>query len=239
VLTSDFTEGSSSPIDDVMSTKQLGLPPATVFFLKPNHLNAVVDSIISNAKKSFMFPLAWRHKFAAIFEGYFTKESLWDRLVFDNARSTVLGEAAPSLRAVVVSDGTVPASLLTKARIAFSVPLVIAHTHPLVSAPIFASHPHDVQTFAVTSDQQPAQVGPPTVNIEVKLVDVDDVAVERGVNPEGELHVRGPIVGRLLAAADSREVDQEPNDDEPWVSTGDRASVQTNGAFQAWTTAKA
>ena len=238
VFTSGFTVDSSSPIDDVMSTEQLGLPPATIFFLKPTHLNAVVDAVISNAKRSFIFPLAWRHKFAAIFEGYFTKESLWDRLVFDSARSAIFKNAAPSVRAVVVSDGTVPASLLTKARIALSVPLVIAHTHPLVSAPIFASHPYDVQTFAVTSDQEPAPVGPPTVNIEVKLVGVDDGAIEKGSNPEGVLHVRGPIVGSVLANADGPDGNEEPKAEEPWVSTGNRARVQSNGAFQAWTTIK-
>jgi long-chain acyl-CoA synthetase len=222
-----------------MSTEKLGLPSATVFFLKPSHLNALVDGIISNAKRSFIFPLAWRHKLAGIFEGYFTKESLWDRLVFDSARSDVFGEGAPSIRAVVVSDGTVRASLLTQARIALSVPLVIAHTHPLVSAPIFASHPYDVQTFAITSDQEPAHVGSPTVNIEVKLVGVDDGALERGGGPEGVLHVRGPIVGRVPAATDGPEEDEEPKTDEPWVSTGNRARVQTNGAFRAWPTNKA
>ena len=238
VLTSIFTVDSPSPLHDVMSTQQVGLPPATVFFLKPTQLDAVVNTIISNAKKSFIFPLAWRHKLAGLSEGYFTKESLWDRLVFDNARSTVFGERAASLRAVVVSEGTVPASLLTPARIALSVPLVVAHTHPLVSAPILASHPHDVQTFIVTSDQDPAHVGPPTVNIEVKLVGVDDKAVERGDDPEGVLHVRGPIVGRVLPLAESTVGDEEPKIDEPWVSTGNRARVQTNGAFKAWSPAK-
>lgn len=231
--------GSSSPIDDVMSTHQLGLPPKTVLFLKPPHLNAVVDAIIANAKKSFLFPLAWRHKLAGIFEGYFTKESLWDRLVFDDARGAVFGEDAPSIRAVIVSEGTVPTSLLTPARIALSVPLVIAHTDPLVSAPIMATHPQDVQTFAATSAQDFTHVGPPTVNIEVKLIGVDDGAVERGDDPEGVLHVRGPIVGRVLSIKDGQEANEEPKPEEPWVSTGNRARVQTNGAFKAWTKAKA
>lgn len=227
----------SSPIDDALSTHHLGLPPTTVLFLKPNHLHGVVDAIISNAKKSFLFPLAWRHKLAGIFEGFFTKESLWDRLVFDNARSAVFGDDAASIRGVVVSDGNVPASLLTPARIALSVPLVITHTHPLVAAPILATHPQDVQTFPVTSDQAIAHVGPPTVNIEVKLIDVDDGAVERGDDPEGVLYMRGPIVGRVLSLAGATDA-EESNIEEPWVSTGIRARVQTNGAFKAWTTAK-
>ncbi|KAH9967940.1 acetyl-CoA synthetase-like protein [Russula dissimulans] len=228
------------PIDDVMSTRQLGIPPATVLFLKPGHLSNVVNAIISTAKRSFIFPFAWRHKLAGIFEGYFTKESLWDRLVFDNARSVVLGDGSASIRAVVVSDGTVRASLLTPARIALSVPLVIAYTHPLVTAPILASHPHDVQTFAVTPDRDLAHVGAPTVNVEVKIVGVDDEAVEKGQDPEGVLYVRGPIVGRVVVPTEEPEAEaDEPNTDASWVSTGDRARVQTNGAFEAWTTAKA
>ncbi|KAN0115953.1 acetyl-CoA synthetase-like protein [Russula decolorans] len=229
---------SSSPIDDALSTHHLGLPPTTVLFLKPNHLHGVVDAIIANAKKSFLYSLAWRHKLAGICEGFFTKESLWDRLVFDNARSAVFGDDAPSIRGVVVSDGNVPVSLLTPARIALSVPLVITHSHPLVAAPILATHPQDVQTFPVTSDQAIAHVGPPTVNIEVKLIDVDDGAVERGDDPEGVLYMRGPIVGRVLSLAGAPEADEESNTGEPWVSTGIRARVQTNGAFKAWTTAK-
>ncbi|KAF8479026.1 hypothetical protein DFH94DRAFT_36957 [Russula ochroleuca] len=222
-----------------MSTHQLGLPPTTVLFLKPTHLNAVVDAIIANAKRSLLFPLAWRHKLAGIFEGFFTKESLWDRLVFDNARNAAFGEDAASIRAVVVSEGTVPASLLTPARIALSIPLVLAHTHPLVAAPILASHPQDVQTFAVTSAQDFAHVGPPTVNVEVKLAGVDDGAVERGDDPEGVLLVRGPIVGRVLPLTEADEEPKTEDTEEPWVSIGNRARVQTNGAFKAWTTAKA
>jgi long-chain acyl-CoA synthetase len=196
-------------------------------------MEALVNAIVSNAKKSLLFPLAWRHKVAGILEGYLTKESLWDRLVFDDARSSVLGEAAPSTRAVIVSDGTVPARLLTPARVAFSVPLVIAHTHPLVTAPILASHPHDMQTFAITSDKELAHFGPPTVNVEVKLVGVDDGAVERGGDPAGVLHMRGPIVGRVLTLSDGPEEEEATKDDEPWVSTGGRVRVQTNGVFNA------
>ncbi|KAH9039000.1 acetyl-CoA synthetase-like protein [Lactarius pseudohatsudake] len=232
-------ENSEDPIADLKSTQLLGLPPATVYFLKPIHVEAVVNAIVSRAKKSLLFPFAWRHKVSGIIEGYITKESLWDRLVFDDARGSVLGEAAPSTRAVIVSGGSVPAKLLTPARVAFSVPLVIAHTHPLVSGPVLASHPHDLQTFAITSDQEPAHAGPPTVNIEVKLVGVDDGAVEKGGDPAGVLHVRGPIVGRVLTLSDNPDEDEAPKNDEPWVSTGDQARVQTNGVFKAWSRTKA
>jgi hypothetical protein len=53
VLIPRFAVGSSSPVDDVMSSHQLGLPLRTVLIFKPPHLNAVIDAIITNAKKSF------------------------------------------------------------------------------------------------------------------------------------------------------------------------------------------
>jgi long-chain acyl-CoA synthetase len=130
------------------STQQSGLPSATIFFFEPTHLEAVVGAIVSIADKSFIFPLSWRCKLSAMLEGHITKESLWDRFVFSNARNTVLGEGAPSLRAVVVNGGGVPMNKLRLARIALSVPLVIAHTHPGFSAPVVASH--DMQPFVVT-----------------------------------------------------------------------------------------
>jgi long-chain acyl-CoA synthetase len=43
---------------------------------------------------------------AGVAEGFITKESLWDRLVFDNARIKVLGEGAGTLRGVIVAGGS-------------------------------------------------------------------------------------------------------------------------------------
>jgi long-chain acyl-CoA synthetase len=46
-----------------------------------------------------------RHKKAGMAEGFVSKESLWDRLVFDSARAKVIGEGAGTLRSVIVSGG--------------------------------------------------------------------------------------------------------------------------------------
>lgn len=42
---------------------------------------------------------------AGVADGFITKESLWDRLVFDRLRMAVLGEAAGTLRGVIVAGG--------------------------------------------------------------------------------------------------------------------------------------
>jgi long-chain acyl-CoA synthetase len=159
----------------------------TVFFLKSTHPEGVVNAIE---------PLAWRHKLASMLEGYVTKGSLWDRLVFENARTAVFEDGAPSLKVVVVSGGGASTNHLTLAHIGLSLPRVIVHTHPLVSAPILAPRPYDVQMFAVTLGQEIAHVGPPTVNIKANPLGVDDGSVQEGDYPGGILHVCRPIVLR-------------------------------------------
>ncbi|KAA1471333.1 acetyl-CoA synthetase-like protein [Dentipellis sp. KUC8613] len=227
-------------LPDLFSTKSLPLPSPTILFAKPEHLNALTASIISEAEKSLAFSFAWRHKMAGVLDGYITNQSLWDRLVFDGARTKVLGASAGTIRGIVVSGGTLDDHALTPTRIALSIPFVHAHTHPLVTAPVFASHPLDLQTFDApkgakrTPDAALAHVGPPTINIEVKLVGVDDDALEKGADPVGHVHVRGPIVGRLLAVSEDAEDSVDAAGEEPWAPIGHNARVQTNGSFKVW-----
>lgn len=91
---------------DALSSKVYPIPAPTVVFLKPGHLHTLVDAVLKEARKSFLlYSFAWRHKMAGIAEGFITKESLWDRLVFNAARSRVAGDRSGSLRAIIVSEG--------------------------------------------------------------------------------------------------------------------------------------
>lgn len=137
------------------------------------------------------------------------------------------------------SAGPVEVQALTPARIALSVPLIVAHCHPQVSGPALASHPLDVQTFPAEAASEGtsaadnyafsylAAVGAPSINIEAKLVGVDDNAVEGGADPVGKLMLRGPGVGPLLGL----EVKDEELE-QGWIETGDRARVLPNGTFK-------
>ena len=42
---------------------------------------------------------------AAISEGFTTKQSLWDRLVLDDARVSIMGTGAGTVRGIIVSGG--------------------------------------------------------------------------------------------------------------------------------------
>jgi long-chain acyl-CoA synthetase len=93
-------------VDDILSTSKLPIPSPTVLFVHPDHLQDLSTAVLSRAKKSsFIYPIVWRHKLAALAEGFLSKESLWDRLVFDGAREYVMGRMAGTLKAVVVSGG--------------------------------------------------------------------------------------------------------------------------------------
>ncbi|KAI0933158.1 hypothetical protein AcV5_005970 [Taiwanofungus camphoratus] len=230
---------TSTLLSDLLSINSLPIPSPTLLFIKPTHLSALTTSVLEEARKSsILYSLAWRHKLAAILEGFMTKQSLWDRLVFDGARVKVMGKGAGTVRGVVVSGGPMEAQALTPSRIALSIPLVNAHIHPRVSGPIFASHPLDLQMFptsiAASSSAADAyaftylaSVGPPTVNVEAKLLGVDDNAIEDGADPCGALYIRGPTVGRVLG-----HYDMQGEDDEIWAQTGERAKVSANGTFK-------
>ncbi|KAJ2917592.1 hypothetical protein MD484_g2778, partial [Candolleomyces efflorescens] len=226
---------------DAISGTQYPIPSPTVLFLRPEHLKAIATDVIKEGARSWLlYPFAWRHKVSGVSEGFVTKESLWDRVLFDGARTKILGPTAATLRAVIVSGGSIEASLMTPARIALSVPVINVLSHPLVSGPVLASHAFDLQDFPAEKTKShttlPAHTGPPGINVEVKLVGVDDEAVEKGGDPVGVVFVRGPPVGKLVNVDGYENIPSQTTDDEEgWTGTGLRAKVQTNGSFVVMT----
>ncbi|KAG6891047.1 hypothetical protein C0992_010709 [Termitomyces sp. T32_za158] len=219
-------------IADALTFESYPIPSPTILFLKPGHLESIASAITRKASESFiLYPVAKRHKLAGLNEGFVTKESLWDRLVFDGARAAVLGDMAPTLRGVVVSGGQLDAAVVTPARIALSIPIVNAYTHPYVPGPVFASHPFDLQDFPTLKNSLVAHVGPPSVNVEVKMIGVDEPTMETGGDPGGILLIRGPPVGKLLNGEDFVSIPSE-DDKEGWVATDAWITVHSNGAFK-------
>jgi long-chain acyl-CoA synthetase len=89
-----------------MSVKAYPIPSPTVVFIQPRHLKALKSTVVAKARKSsLLYSLAWRHKLSNAREGFITKESLWDRLLFDSARANVVGDGAGTIRSIVVGSG--------------------------------------------------------------------------------------------------------------------------------------
>jgi len=204
-------------LNDTLSYRRYPIPSPTVLFMKPGNLETLVSQIHKEASRSILYSLAMRHKKAGIAEGFVSKESLWDRLVFDGARANVIGEGAGTLRCVIVSGGPLDGGNQTECRTALSVPLINCFTHVSVAGPVLASHSFDLQEWPTAKF---AHVGAPSVNVEVKLSGVNDNEVEQGKDPVGMMAVRGPSVGTTEGM------------DEDWVATGRVFRVQANGAFQ-------
>ena len=136
-------------------------------------------------------------------------------------------------------SGPFDADLMTPARIAFSVPILNVLSHPQVVGPVLASHAFDLQDFPPQKSESgtplPAHTGPPGVNIEVKLVGVDDEAVESGSDPVGVLFARGPPVAKALNVEGLEgsyvDIGSKSDEDDGWVGLGVRAKMQSNGAM--------
>ncbi|KAJ3829994.1 hypothetical protein F5880DRAFT_1518298 [Lentinula raphanica] len=236
-------------VTDILSAQLHSIPSGTILFLKPVHLDSLVDAILREAKKSLVLnAFAWRHKITGISEGFVSKDTLWDRLVYDAARANIIGEGAGTVRTVIVGEGLLPANLLTPARVALSCPIINTLTHPAVVGPVFALHALDLQDFSTAEENSSktfAPVGPPTVSIEVKLLGVDDSAVESGADPKGTLVVRGPPVTKLLSNEDVESASGYVNirtggsatsagsdEEDSWTNLGYKMQVLTNGAFR-------
>lgn len=154
------------------------------------HLNSLTKAILAVIGGPLK-PLAWRHKSAALAAGSLTNDTLSDTIVFGPARRAALGQMATTLRAVVVA-GDVDAATLPAARIALSVPVVHAYAHPVAAGAVFGSHPLDVQSFPLADGDafsSLTHVGPPTSNMEVKLVNI------------GEEDGGKPLVGNVSSSA--------------------------------------
>ncbi|KAI0340515.1 acetyl-CoA synthetase-like protein [Trametopsis cervina] len=227
-------------LSDLQTTERYPIPSPTVLFVQPSHLNALTQAITQHAKSSgLLYSIAWRHKMSNMLEGFMTKLSLWDRFIFDPARVAVLGKGAGTIRAIVISGGGLESQALAPSRIALSIPLISAYTHPLVAGPVLASHPLDLQTLPAEATPSSsasaadtyaftylAPVGSPVINIEAKLTGLDDQAVENGADPIGSLWLRGPSVGSLL------DVEEAEGEGKGWVETGHKARVLANGTFK-------
>ncbi|KAI6111474.1 hypothetical protein EDD17DRAFT_1107278 [Pisolithus thermaeus] len=213
--------GQPHNLADVLSARRHPIPYPTVLFIGPDHLEDLSSSILKHARESWLYSFAWRHKLAAFAEGFLSKDSLWDRMVFDNARERVLGGMANALKVVIISGGPISSEVLTPARIALSIPMINMHVNPWVSGPLFATQAFDTQVLP--SGQEPAHVGGPTVNVEAKLKGVKDTYLEEDEDPVGEIVVRGPTVGASVG---------EGAENVAWQEISEIGRAMTNGAFK-------
>ncbi|KAG9000980.1 hypothetical protein FRB94_005056 [Tulasnella sp. JGI-2019a] len=208
------------------------IPSPTVLVISTAVFVQVANAVLNQAQGNLLYSYARRHKQHALNSGTTGKNTIWDRLVFDGARKKALGRLGGSLDRVLITGDSLPSALLIPSRIALPIPTVRTCVHPVAAGPLLASHPLDLQYFpdcetAAITLEQTAHLGPPTCNVEIKLVGVDDTVVDDGkVDPVGQMYIRGPSLGQAVPPTSERAADG-------WVKAGLLSSVATNGTFKA------
>lgn len=234
----------SHSLDEIVrATSVPGFPRPTHLFLTPAHLNSLTTIIISHASSSTFGGWAWARKLVELASGSLSDSTIWDTLgSLSSSRRLALGwsSSEPWIKAVVVAGGPSQELTFPTSRLALSVPLINAHIEGLSTAPVFASHPFDLQHFPpeepedvleVLVDDEMAHVGPPGANVEVKIgarKKDEEVDAEKGKDPMGKLFYRGPSVGVLVPESEQAKILKNDG----WVDSGLFARVHSNGTFR-------
>ncbi|KAF8507259.1 hypothetical protein JB92DRAFT_2961403 [Gautieria morchelliformis] len=95
----------TSPSSQLLAACEASAASPTILMLTPNHLKPLTSSILKAASSNLLFSLAWRHKLHGLNQGFITRLSFWDNLIFDGARTKTLGKLEASLRGIIVSEG--------------------------------------------------------------------------------------------------------------------------------------
>ena len=181
----------------------------TLLSMVPRLLNKLYDAVRSEALKKglvgrILFRLAVNGKLALIRRGDYSRNTLWDLLLFNKVRARFGGR----VRRVISSSAPLSAEVCEFARAAFSCYLIEAYgqTECVIGC------------WQTTSDVDSGETGIPTSFNHVKLVDVpekDYYAKDR----VGEICLRSKAVfaGYLRDEEKTREV----VDDDGWLHTGD------------------
>jgi len=217
-------------LDEIVRAASSGIPRPTHLFILPDHLDALRSSIIAHASSSFLSGWAWGRKLVDLSGGSLTENTFFDKIGgLSQARRATLGysKTEPWLNGVVVAGGPCDESELPSARIALSIPIINAHIEPKSTAPVFASHPFDLQHFPPPVAESSAHVGPPGPNMEVKLVAPDEDAQvdETRGDPRGKVFYRGPSVCEPVQLHGKGVVNGQ------WVDSGRVGVIHSNGTF--------
>lgn len=177
---------------------------------------------------------AARSKLYTLRTGSFARQGLADRLVYASSRTQAGCQRVRNLL-IAGSGDTVAQALLDSLRSHLGCAVLNAYLPSLsigaaLTGPISSTHAFDLQAFAEHEHgpmQVPAHVGPPSVAVELKLVQTQ-AATDNGFtisgarldgyqgDPMGEIVVQG-----YLAAGVNGD----------WVATGDFGAIRSNGTL--------
>lgn len=133
------------------------------------------------------------------------------------------------LRAIL-TPGPITQTTANVIRAALGVPVQQVYAHPLVAGPILASMFNDFQSLGLS--QEHLHYGPPTTNVECKLVEVPEPAIINNDAVKGQLAVRGPTVAVQIKDAKSGKILEDEMASEEFLLLNQEAQLLTNGTVK-------
>ncbi|KAJ8022824.1 Long-chain-fatty-acid--CoA ligase 5 [Holothuria leucospilota] len=193
----------------------------TYFPVVPRVANRLVDGIQTKvnqggALKKAIFNYALNAKLKLARRGVITRESFWDKLVFNKVQDQFGG------RVTAVFSGGAPVA-----------PEVIMFLRAVMGIYVAECYGQTETTCCIThslvQDPTAGHVGPVNAGLEMKLIDVPEMNYFSS-NDEGEVLVRGANI--FDGYWQDPEKTREAKDEEGWLATGDIGRWLPNGALQ-------
>uniref|UniRef100_A0A183GCX2 long-chain-fatty-acid--CoA ligase n=1 Tax=Heligmosomoides polygyrus TaxID=6339 RepID=A0A183GCX2_HELPZ len=193
----------------------------TAFPVVPRLLNRLYDAIQSKVQKGgvmtrMAYRLAYSKKLALLKKGITTKESLWDRLVFNKVQAQIGGR----VHTMATGSAPISAEVLETCRVALGVTIVEAYGQTECTA---------MATMTWPGDWQGGHCGGVAPCCNFKLIDVPELNYY-AKDGKGEIMIRGPSVSQGYYK--DPEKTAELFDEQGFLHTGDVGELLPNGTIR-------
>lgn len=193
----------------------------TVFPVVPRLLNRLYDTIQAKVQQQgfigrLVYNFAFARKLAGVRNGVFTRDTIWDKLVFAKIQEQVGGR----VKLMVTGSAPISATVLETCRVATGA--VIAEGYGQTECTAIA-------TFTWLSDPTGGHCGAPAPCTLLKLGDVPDLNYY-AKDGKGEIRIKGPCVTKGYYKDPERTA--ELFDEEGFLQTGDIGEMLPNGTIR-------
>ncbi|CAI4230434.1 unnamed protein product [Auanema sp. JU1783] len=202
-------------MDDVAALKP------TVFTVVPRLMNRICSGIRTKVDESgwlsrLVYRLAYSRKLALLQHGVITRESVWDRVVFNKIQQKLGGQ----IHSMATGSAPVSPEILEMCRVVFGAAIVEGYGQTECTVLVTCTWP---------GDWEGGHCGAPIASATVKLADVPELNyfAKEGT---GELLVKGPTVTKGYFK--DPEKTAELIDEEGFLHTGDVARILPNGCIK-------
>eukprot|EP00002_Diphylleia_rotans_P034555 TRINITY_DN7433_c0_g1_i1.p1 TRINITY_DN7433_c0_g1~~TRINITY_DN7433_c0_g1_i1.p1 ORF type:complete len:710 (-),score=162.26 TRINITY_DN7433_c0_g1_i1:226-2355(-) len=194
----------------------------TIFASVPRIFNRLYDKVntaLSSAGgiKKKLFDHAYQQKLHMLRQGYVTRNSYWDKILFKKIQAILGG----NVHSMITGSAPIASHVLDWFRIVFGCDVKEGYGQTETTAGASSTRGDDLI---------PGSVGVPNVCVEICLFDVPEMEYVSSNNPpQGEICFRGPSI--FKGYYNNPAITQETIDEEGWSHSGDIGQWNPNGTL--------